>query len=88
MAETIDSDTGCKIQELAILYIPQPRALSFDEYRRRTSICSDHVRSMLVHNGSTLRVGCDVGIWQRSEASAGDPRTGNGAGAGQSSPEG
>lgn len=62
MTEAVDSDTGCKVQELSVLSIPQPRALPLDEHRRRTSICGDHIRRMLVHNGSALGIGRDIGI--------------------------
>lgn len=63
MTEAIDSDTGCKVQELSVLSIPQPRTLSLDKHGRRTGICGDHIRRMLVHNGSALGIGRDVGIW-------------------------
>ena len=80
MSEAIDSDTGGEIQKLAILCVPKPRPLTLDENRRRTGICSNHVRRVLVDDGSALGLGRGVGVGKRRDGSVGDPRARRGGG--------
>ena len=79
MAQRIDSNTRRKVQVLAVLQIPEVRALALDEDRRRARVGRHHVRDMLADHLAAGRVLGRVGV---GELSGGIGAAGNGNGAG------
>lgn len=64
MPQTRHGNSRRKIKVLAILNIPQPRALALHKDRRRSSICRDHVRREFVDERRAGRIWSGIGVRQ------------------------
>ena len=65
VAQGIDSDSGCEVEVLSVLNIPQEATFSLLEHGRRADVGGDHVWCRLAYQTASLRVRGGVRCSQR-----------------------
>lgn len=58
-----DGNTGCKVEVLAVLNVPEPRTLALDKHGRRAAVRGDHVRLVLTDERGAGRALGRVSVW-------------------------
>ena len=80
MAERVDGNTGREVEVLAVLQVPEVRALALDEDGRRARVGGHHVGSVLANHLAAGRVLGGVGVGELSGSIGTAGSSGTGAG--------